>query len=464
MTRRDCLLLGLLPPAAAGGTHHPPGGSRARKKGWIVVRLSGSPEEIGFQHGRILAREIEAAHRAVTLGLTHDSRPYSFFRQAAEQIFWPATPSGIQSEIRAMADALREAGSRLDLMDLVVHNAALELPYYVNALDARSRRRMPIAERCSAFVATGSYTSGGGVVAAHNCWSDYLSGAHCNIIFDVQPSRGERFLMDGIPGLVHSGDDFSVTSGGLIITETTISNFHGFDEKGVPEYARARLAMQYSRSIDDFVRIMREGNNGGYANHWLVADYRSGEIGSLELGLRNAIVRRTRDGYFSGSNDPVDPKLAAEETDFDLRDTTSGPLARRARWRQLIEEHKGRIDLAAAQRFLADHYDVVDQRVQPGERTLCGHVEESPRGVKGWAPPYGASGSVQNKAIDSRLASRLSFTASFGHACGTPFRAADHLKQHRSLAWQSPQLLDIKPRPWTLFAASAGSAAALGPQ
>jgi hypothetical protein len=39
-----------------------------------------------------------------------------------------------------------------------------------------------------------------------------------------------------------------------------------FDPKGKPEFERARKAMQYSNSIDDNVRIMLDGNNGGYAN------------------------------------------------------------------------------------------------------------------------------------------------------------------------------------------------------
>ena len=93
--------------------------------------------------------------------------------------------------------------------------------------------------------------------------------------------------MDGMPGLIHSGDDFGVNSAGIAITETTISEFTGFDPKGVPEFVRARKAMQYAASIDDFARIMKDGNNGGYANNWLVADRKNNEIASLELGLKN---------------------------------------------------------------------------------------------------------------------------------------------------------------------------------
>jgi hypothetical protein len=419
------------------------------------VHLRGEAYEIGFQHGALLAAEIADAHRAVALGLTHDSKPYAFYRDAARTVFWPATPIEHRLELEGMAAALASAGVNLDIWDLVVLNASLELPYFVNFLASRAGavKSAPIAERCSAFAATGSYTRDGRIVAAHNCWSDYLSGSHWNILFDIEPSTGERFFMDGLPGFIHSGDDFAVNAAGLVITETTISGFHGFDPRGVPEFVRARRAMQYARSIDDFAAIMKSGNNGGYANNWLLADNKTGEIASLELGLRHVNLRRTRDGYFAGANFPVDPKLIAEETDFDPADAASSSNARRRRWTQLLEQNRGRIDLAAAQRFLADHHDTVDHRSSPNERTLCGHIETSRRGVRGWTPPYGAAGSVQNKAIDASLASTLSFTAAFGHACGASFHAAPHLKLHPEFAWQNGALRDIEAQPWTLFRA-----------
>jgi len=65
--------------------------------------------------------------------------------------------------------------------------------------------------------------------------------------------------MDGFPGLIHSADDFGINAAGMMITETTITGFSGWDPNGIAEFVRARKAMQYSNSIDDFVRIMREG-------------------------------------------------------------------------------------------------------------------------------------------------------------------------------------------------------------
>ncbi len=143
--------------------------------------------------------------------------------------------------------------------------------------------------------------------------------------------------MDGYPGVITSDDDFGVNSSGIMITETTITQFRGFNPDAVPEFVRSRKALQYANSIDDYDRIMMEGNNGGYANDWLLGDRKTGEIARLELGLENHHLWRSKDGYFEGSNFPSDPKLIKEETDFDPNDTGSSPNARRTRWRTIAE-------------------------------------------------------------------------------------------------------------------------------
>ena len=45
-------------------------------------------------------------------------------------------------------------------------------------------------------------------------------------------------IMDGMPGLIHSGDDFGINAAGMMITETTIGSFTGFDPNGIPEFVR----------------------------------------------------------------------------------------------------------------------------------------------------------------------------------------------------------------------------------
>jgi hypothetical protein len=425
------------------------------RNGWIQVHLEGSPAEIGFQHGYLLAPEIRDAFHAISTEVVHEEKKdWAFFRKAAEDVFWPRVEQEYRDELLGIVEGLKAKNVKLDIWDIVALNAWLEIPYYDKWHDktagAPSTGAGP-GDHCSAFVATGSYTRDHRVVIGHNNWTSYSSGERWNIVFDIAPAAGSRIIMDGMPGLIHSGDDFGINSAGILITETTISGFTGFDPEGIPEFVRARKAMQYAASIDDFARIMKEGNNGGYANTWLVADRKTDEVASLELGLKNVTLQRTKDGFFVGSNFPADPKLIKEETDFDPKDRSKSENARHERWLTLMEQHKGKIDTASAEKFLGDHFDTFEGRQDSDERTLCGHVEASPRGMGTWQPPYAPAGAVQNKVADAASAEKMSLTAALGHACGRNFKGAEHLAKHGEFAWQKELLHDMNARPWTKF-------------
>ncbi len=426
--------------------------------GWIFVHLQGTPASIGFQHGYLLAPEIEDAKKAIELSATHEVKhSWTDLRGVAEKVFWPGVPEEYRQEIQGIAAGLKERGSQLDVMDLVAMNAFMEFSYYYGQAETHSTRipTPSIGEHCSAFVATGSYTKDGRIVIGHNNWSDYLSGSRWKIIFDIAPASGHHLIMDGVAGLIHSGDDFGINDAGIMITETTIGNFHGFNTKGIPEFVRARKAMQYAASIDDFARIMEQGNNGGYANTWLIGDRKTEEIGRLELGLKYVTLERTSDGYFVGSNFPINPKLTAEETDFPVNDPDTPNLVRRRRWNQLMAENKGRIDIEAGKKFETDHYDMITKEIDPNERTLCGHVDRSSRGMKGWQGPYGPAGAVEAKVADSAMAEKMSFVAGAEHPCGVEFHAKQFLQAHPEYAWQSSELQDLKANPWIVVAAAA---------
>ena len=426
--------------------------SRApERNGWIPVHLEGTPAEIGFQHGYLLAPEIADNVKDISTELMHgEKKRWPYFRKVARDVFWPHLEAEYREELTGMVEGLKAHGAKLDIWDLVALNAWLEFPYYDKW---REGNKSGASDRCSAFVATGSYTKDGRVVIGHNNWTSYSSGERWNVVFDIQPAHGYRFVMDGMPGLIHSGDDFGLNSAGILITETTISEFNGFDPAGVPEFVRARKAMQYSQSIDDFARIMKDGNNGGYANNWLVADRNNNEIADLELGLKNVNLQRTRDGYFVGSNFPIDPKFIREETKFDTGDKGNSENARHTRWIALMEENKGKIDLAAGERFLADHLDTFTGKEEPSERTLCGHIDLSPRGMPTWQAPFAPVGAVQNKVTDAANAEHMTFFAALGHACGRDFYAASHLDRRPEYAWYRPILHDLIARPWTEFSA-----------
>ena len=431
---------------------------RPAVQGWTQVHLEGTPREIGYQHGALLAAEIEDLQKVFALELSHDNaKDWNFFRDAAKNVLWPHVEEEYREEMQGIADGLSAKGVKLDLWDVVAMNASEEWSYYVEEYDKEHGIASPATvtapDHCSAFVATGSYTKDGRVVIAHNNWTNYLDGARWTIVFDIAPEKGYRILMDGLPGLIHSGDDFAMNTAGIVITETTITAFHGYDMNGIPEFVRARKVMQYAASIDDAARIFKEGNNGGYANDWLIADTKKNEIASLELGLKNVTLERKTDGYFVGSNFPINEKLMTEETTYAAKDMSVSGNARHRRWEQLMKENKGKIDVKMAQGFLADHLDSFTGKTEPSERTLCGHVEASPRGMGSWQAAYGTAGAAQNKATDAAMAQKMMFTAAAGHACGSDFIAAKHLQEHPALSWERPELRDMKAYPWTTIKA-----------
>jgi hypothetical protein len=291
---------------------------------------------------------------------------------------------------------------------------------------------------------------------AHNTWNDFEWGQFCNLILDVQPSDGYRMFMQSQPGCIHSTTDFVVTEAGLMITETTIGGYSLYDPKGVPEFVRVRKAMQYADSLDGFVGYMKDRNNGGYANSWLLGDTNTGEIMRFELGLEYYGIERTEDGYFVGFNAPVDPQLRHLEcSDTGYFDTRTPMGSRRVRLTQLMEEHWGALNVEIGQQILADHYDVyLEKDNHPCSRTVEGHYELD--AFEFWPDrlPYRPQGAVDGKVTDSDLAAGLSFWARWGNSSGMPFDAEEFLDRRPQWDYLADYLEDRPSQPWTLFEAA----------
>ena len=437
------------------------GAYKFNEGGWTYVHLQGAPARIGYQHGYLLAREIEDNVNVMKVEVTHSvQRDWSFFRDAAQKVLWPTIDPEYQDELKGIAEGLHAQGSSLDLWDVVALNGIIELrDYYLPILNEKERKPNPpqavAPGKCSAFIATGSATKGGQIVIAHSNWSSYAEGERWTVVFDIVPASGQHLLMDGAPGIITSEDDFGVNASGLMITETTLPMAKGFDVNGIPEFDRSRKAMQYATSIDEYADLMRKGNNGGYANSWLIGDRKTGEIAYLELGLRHTPLTKKKDGYFVSSNFAADPELIRDDTPgFDPSDPEPSMNARHTRAEQFVKEHYGMLDTALAKAYLSDHYDSYEHKVDAGKRSLCGHEDTSPVGEKVWGdPPFVPSGAVTGKVMDAAMAAKLSFIGRVGHPCGEDFKVAPFLTAHPEFDWQKPILHDMIAGPWTTFTA-----------
>lgn len=432
--------------------------SRSKHNGWVYLRIKGEPFERGFQHGYYVAEEWADAQR-VYKEMTYQSfgLEYSFFQEHAVQMHKDKIPTEIAEEMKGIAAGLTAAGVPASYEDIIGWNAWMEITDYwypsVASKYAKAGPKGPRGSHCSAFVATGSATKDGKFVIAHTSFDDFWSGQYFNLLLDLTPTEGHRMVMQSVPGFVGSFTDFWVASSGLVVTETTIGSFHGYDESRAPEYVRSRIATQYANTIDEWVEMVNKDNNGGYANTWLLADTKTQEIARYEEGLIYQNLEKTKDGYFFGDNAPSDPRIMHLECDdYGYNDVRWPTGARRVRWMQLLEQHHGEIDAKIGQAMIGDTYDVYLGYTNPSMRTICSHYDEDPlHYLSTHGVPFNPFGSVDAKLATSDDAANMSMWGRFGRADGVAFDADEHLRQHPQFNWQKGYLRSRPSQPWTYF-------------
>lgn len=429
--------------------------NRHEKNGWIYLHIEGSPVERGFQHGYLLAKEIKEALREMDEVWHYQTAlSWDWLVQRSARMFNSKIDPENMEEMEGIVEGMKSAGEATTLDEIIAYNASTEFmgywwPLVKNTISPNSPD--PKKESCSSFIATGSMTADGAIVLGHNTMSSFYYPL-CNLILDILPDKGHRILMQSVAGLIHSETDFFITDAGLVGSETTIGGFFPFDENGIPEFARMRRATQYASDIDEWCAIMKEGNNGGYANAWLIGDINTNEIARLELGLKYVGFEKKKDGFFVGSNVAEDLRILRFETRSSELDIKSSSVARRVRWKQLMKQNAGKINLEMGKDFEADHYDTYLDSNTPDIRTLCSHpdLDPDPYGVD---VPYSPWGTLDGKVVDSKMAKQMSFVARWGSACGMPFDAKAFLEKHQQFDWMNDLLKDRPAQPWTTFKA-----------
>jgi len=426
---------------------------RYDKNGWTFVHIEGAPYERGFQRGYLTAVEIADFRSAVAHSEWYEyAREWQFWVRAADSLFKNKVSEEYVREMQGIADGASRAGKNMSYEDILFLNGLEDVLWYWWPIQKEQADKVPKqAGGCSAFIANGKMTADGRIVLAHNTWTGYQFAK--GLIVDLVPEHGHRILMQSYGPSLYSVSDFFITDAGLVGAETTIGGFEGYDSAGLPVFERARRAMQYAGTIDEWAKILVDSNNGAYANSWLLGDLNTNEIARLELGLKHHSLERTADGYFTGSNITTNIELLRDETSALIDDIRTGPVARRVRWNQLMKQYAGRIDAETAKKLLADHYDCYLESETPDLRTICGHGESD----NGYFPafpgtvPYGPAGAIDGKVVTSELAGSMRFWAKWGHPCDIEFNAKEFLERHPQFDYLGGYLPDLKSNPWTEF-------------
>jgi hypothetical protein len=214
--------------------------------------------------------------------------------------------------------------------------------------------------------------------------------------------------------------------------------------------------MQYGNTLDEYCEILLKENSGDYACSWLFGDINSNEILRIELGLKFHKIEKTKNGYFIGFNAPYDERIRNLEVQnsgfYDIRRHQG---ARLVRLEDLMDEHKGKINIDIAKKIISDHYDVyLSKDNNPSSRTICSHYDLDAREYMSdptRPKPFSPHGAIDGKVCDSTLAKKMSFIGRYGNSCGIPFFKDEFCKKHRQYNKFCPYLKDRPTEPWTEF-------------
>jgi hypothetical protein len=212
--------------------------------------------------------------------------------------------------------------------------------------------------------------------------------------------------------------------------------------------------MQYGTTLDDYLKILTFKNGGDYANSWLFGDTNTNEILRIELGLEYDNVERTKNGFFIGFNATYDPRIRNLECNnqgfFDIRRHQG---ARQVRLSELMDRHKGKINIQIAKDIIGDHHDVyLEKDNHPCSRTVCSHYDLDKREYMSQADrptPYKPQGAVDGVVCDTSMALKMSFAGRFGNSCGMAFNSDEFFKKHVQWAMFAPYVKDRPSQPWT---------------
>lgn len=351
-------------------------GYRYPQNGWAVVHIEGEPYDRGYQHGKLLAKEIEtyiavlAEHRAPL----EPTAFWALYRELVGGLYLHRFDREYLEEMKGIADGAVDGGAKvagrpLDVVDIAGVNLWIELACLGDALratpdgleDLKPVRPLPALapppqeHHCSAFAATGPATADGKLVFGHITMWNIHQASHFFVWLDVKPAKGHRVVMQTFPGGIYSGMDYYISSSGLMMTETTIEQTR-FNKDGTPLATRARKALQYANTIDELVKELTDKNNGLYTNEWLLGDARTDEIAVLEQGTNTYRLRRSSrqewlvpgvEGFYWGCNNGKDLQVRLEtvaDATGRPQDVSWKPSDRDLAWLTLYKQHRGKID------------------------------------------------------------------------------------------------------------------------
>lgn len=270
---------------AAGAAHpwrpatHGKGSLEVLPSGLALLRLEGTPEEMGAQHGTLLAAEIRTLMRDYLPKVTWGPREKALERARALE---PRIPERHRREMRAMAEA---AGVPYD--DVLLGSVVVEL-FGLHG--------------CSSAAAFGPATADGRTVVGRNLeWPDHGILGRYAVVVAARPEGMRPFVSVGFPAL--AGVVTGMNGSGVFTSELVVLNAPRPDGeailRGVPWPVLQRRVLEECGSLAEAAALVK-GSPLTVPQNVMLADPDGALV--LECGPGRCVERPPVEGLVAVTN------------------------------------------------------------------------------------------------------------------------------------------------------------------
>ncbi|MCX5757605.1 MAG: C45 family autoproteolytic acyltransferase/hydrolase, partial [Candidatus Hydrogenedentes bacterium] len=276
---------------------------------WLVV-MEGTPSEMGFQHGRLLAKPIRHIIKEGYMLKAFYSRGYTkeYIDAQSERMEKHFPPEYIE-EMRGLVKGLEAAGVQ-DIVyeDIRTAVTQAELAHHRPNEPPELKRpdTSPPPQQCSNFAVWGKWTKDGRLLHGRNLDWNIADGAQENALILVwRPVNGVPFMMLGWTGGI--GSVSGMNAKGITIGEmTSVSSEESFD--GLPLMLIMRRALETAGTLDEAVAVIQKGPRTTGWN-FVIGDGKIPSARALEV-----------DAVDCGGFGPMDPKETEETGHWAMED------------------------------------------------------------------------------------------------------------------------------------------------
>jgi hypothetical protein len=330
-----------------------------------IIELSGSPWDLGRQHGQKLARGIRVMRRGLLCyflkaGLVVGAWAIIGSLLLLARRFWPAIPKPFQEEMQGVA-----AGAQV----------GLSLILLINVLDDLANN----VPRCSGLAAGGRYTANGSYLAGRNLDYPLFIDLLINLqtLFVVEPHGGQSFASLAWPGYI--GVCTGLNKAGVALSQLSAMS-RDTSLTGMPAALRFRRGLETADSVAKVAQAILAAK-GTIGNNLLLAS--AGEAYILEVSATRGAIRPPIDGLLTVTNHFQTAAMAPLRGRFPRRPPFSAlssyyfseaySRARDARLRELAQNRTLRpedIQTIMADDGIANPGTIASLVFNPRERTL----------------------------------------------------------------------------------------------